>query len=106
MPFTNSALDEFFAQDLSLLTSCDAPDLSKEFDQANFWVQKFILNSIFNTNVVPKWRPHFFGILRRAQMALVEYEDGRNAPGEYLKGPKDRVSLSNGLCACASMCNG
>ena len=93
MPFTNVALDTFFAQEISSLTSCDAPDLSDEFEQSEYWVNNFILNSIFRVNIKVELKPLIFGVLRRAQMALVEYENGRVALLDFLGGPKERISV-------------
>jgi hypothetical protein len=93
MGLSHYALDNFIAQGLSSFTSCDAPDLSSAFDQLDDWVHNFILNSIFTMSVAPQWRPHLFGIVRRAHMAFVEYEAGRKSILQYLNGPKDGVSL-------------
>jgi len=93
MPFTNYALDAYVSQELSKLNECSAPDLSKEFDQAEHWVNNFILNSIFRVQIKPEAKPFIFGILRRAQMALAEYGDGRAALLDYLGGSKERVSV-------------
>jgi hypothetical protein len=93
MPWTNYVLDNFIAQDLSTLNQCTAPDLSKEFDQGEHWVSNFILNSIFpRYQLKAEAKPYAFGMLRRAQMALIEYENGRKALLEYLAGDRDRVS--------------
>jgi hypothetical protein len=92
VPFSTYALDKYFAQDLSNLSACTAPDLSAEFDQAEHWVGNFILNSMFTMSVKSEFRPHMFGILRRAQMALVEYENGRKALLDYLQRSKEATS--------------
>ena len=93
MTFTNIALDKFFSQDLSKLTTCNAPSLEHEFDQAEHWVGNFILNSVCRVNVRTEAKPFIFGILRRAQMLLVEYHSGRAALLDYLSGSKDRISV-------------
>jgi hypothetical protein len=38
-------------------------------------------------------KPFVFGMLRRAQMALVEYQNGRSALLDFLSGSKERVSV-------------
>lgn len=93
MPLTNYALDTYIAQNLSKLTECDAPDLSKEFNQAEYWVNNFILNSIFRIQVNSDSKPFIFGILRRVQMVFVEYANGRETLFDYLAGSKERVSV-------------
>jgi hypothetical protein len=93
MPWTSYVLDNFIAQELSTLSQCTAPDLSKEFDEGNHWVGNFILHSIFpRYELKAEAKPYAFGMLRRAQMALIEYESGRKALLEYLAGDRDRVS--------------
>lgn len=93
MPFTNYALDTYIAQDLSRLTECNAPGLSKEFNQAEYWVNNFILNSIFHIQVNPESKPFIFSILRRVQMVFAEYANGQEALFDYLAGSKKRVSV-------------
>jgi hypothetical protein len=43
--------------------------------------------------VKQEYKPFIFAILRRAQMALVEHENGRIALLDYVKGAKDRISV-------------
>jgi len=93
MPLTNYALDTYVSQNLSYLKVCEAPDLSNEFDQAEHWVNNFILNSMLSVQVKPEVKPFIFGILRRIQMALAEYGAGRSVLLEYLDGSKEKVSL-------------
>jgi hypothetical protein len=47
MPLSNYALDNFVSQDITKLTECNAVDLTQKFDQAGFWIENFVLNSIF-----------------------------------------------------------
>jgi hypothetical protein len=93
MPFPNYALDRYFAQELSSLNRCDAPDLSDALAQTEHWVNKFILNSIFRAQVKDELKPFLFGILRRAQMAIVEYQNGRSSLFDFVAGSKKRVSV-------------
>ncbi len=93
MSFTNHALDTYFAQQLSQLRKCEAPDLSEELGLAESWDRNFILNSIFQINIESKFKPFMFGILRRVQMVFFEYQDGRRALLEYLGGHRDRISV-------------
>jgi hypothetical protein len=92
MSFTNYALDTFFAQHISELTKCEAPNLSEELGLAESWDRNFILNSIFRINIDSKFKPFMFGIIRRVHMAFFEYQDGRKALLEYLGGHRDRIS--------------
>lgn len=93
MPLTNYSLDNFVSQEISSLTKCNAVDLTQKFDQAEHWIENFVLNSIFRIQIKQEHKPFIFAILRRAQMALVEHENGRIALQEYVNGKKDRISL-------------
>jgi len=93
MPLTNYSLDNFVSQEISNLTECNAIDLTQAFDQAEHWIENFVLNSIFCVNVKQEYKPFIFAILRRAQMALVEHENGRIALQNYVNGKKDRISI-------------
>jgi hypothetical protein len=42
--------------------------------------------------VAPRKKPYFFGVIRRAQTALEEYESGREQLVIYVSGPKTTVS--------------
>ena len=52
MPFTNLALDKFVVQKISKLSECDAPDLAEYLIDAQHWIHRFILNSIFRFPVL------------------------------------------------------
>jgi hypothetical protein len=93
MPLSNHALDRFVSQQITQLTECNAIDLSQVFDQADSWIENFVLNSIFRTQVKQEYKPFIFAILRRAQMALVEHEYGRMALQDYAGGNKNRISV-------------
>jgi len=47
MPFTDYALDKFFAQKLSELSECNAPALAEHFAEVEPLIDNFIFNSIF-----------------------------------------------------------
>jgi len=87
------ALDKFVSQQISKLTKCNAIDLSQEFNQADSWIENYVLNSILCIQVKDEYKPFIFGILRRAQMALVEYENGRKSLKDYADGDKNRISI-------------
>lgn len=93
MPLSNYSLDKFVSQEITKLTECNAVDLTQKFDQAEYWIENFVLNSIFRVQVKQEYKPFIFAILRRAQMALVEHENGRKALQDYINGPKDRISV-------------
>jgi hypothetical protein len=90
---SNYSLDTFVAQELSQLTECNAPDLSKEFEQAEHWITNFIMNSMFSFNVDQLTRSYIFMIVRRAQMGIAEYNLGRLLLLDYTAGPPEQVSL-------------
>jgi hypothetical protein len=93
MPFTNYALDIFFAQEISALSECNAPDLAEHFAEVEPLIDNFILNSIFTFPIKTEYKPYIFGIIRRVQMALVEYQNGRTLLLLYLNESKKNTSL-------------
>lgn len=93
MPFTNYALDNFFAQEISALSECNAPDLGDHSAEVGDLIHNFILNSIFTSPIKTEEKPYIFGIIRRVQMALVEYQNGRTLLLLYLNESKKNTSL-------------
>ena len=93
MPFTDYALDNFFAQEISALSECNAPDLAEHFAEVEPLIDNFILNSIFTVPIKTEYKPYIFGIIRRVQMALVEYQNGRTLLLLYLNESKKNISL-------------
>lgn len=93
MPFTKFGLDTLVAQDISTLSQCNAPDLSRYLAEANDWIPHFILNSTFRVPIDAKYKPFFFGIIRRVLMALIEYQNGRTILLLFLSGNKEDISL-------------
>ncbi len=93
MSFTNYAFDKYVSQGLSQFTICNAPDISSDFPQAEHWVNNFILNSILRTNVDNQRKPFMFAILRRTQMATIEYESGRQDTLKYISVDRNIVAL-------------
>jgi hypothetical protein len=93
MPFTTYALDNFFAQEISALSECNAPDLAEHFAEVEPLIDNFILNSIFTFPIKTEYKPYIFGIIRRVQMALVEYQNGRTLLLLYLNDSKKNTFL-------------
>jgi|SRR6476469_120905 len=93
MPFTTYGLDNFFAQEISALSECNAPDLAEHFAEVEPLIDNFILNSIFTFPIKTEYKPYIFGIFRRVQMALVEYQNGRTLLLLYLNESKKNTSL-------------
>jgi hypothetical protein len=93
MPFTNYALDKFFAQEISALSECNAPDLAEHLAEVEPLIDHFILNSIFTSPIKTEEKPYIFGIIRRVQMALVEYQNGRTLLLLFLNDSKKNTSL-------------
>ena len=93
MPFTTYGLDKFFAQEISALSECNAPDLAEHFAEVEPLIDNFILNSIFTSPIKTEEKPYIFGIIRRVQMALVEYQNGRTLLLLYLNESKKNTSL-------------
>lgn len=93
MPFTNYGLDTLVAQEISALSECNAPDLAKYLAVADDWIHHLILNSTFRFPIETKYKPFFFGIIRRVLMALIEYQNGRTVLLSFLSGNKKNISL-------------
>lgn len=93
MPFTTYGLDNFFAQEISALSECNAPDLADNFAEVEPLIDNFILNSIFTSPIKTEEKPYIFGIIRRVQMALVEYQNGRTLLLLFLNDSKKNTSL-------------
>ncbi|MBD1811220.1 hypothetical protein [Microcoleus vaginatus] len=93
MPFTHYALDNYFAQEISALSECNAPDLAEHFAEVEPLMDNFIFNSIFTFPLKTEYKPYIFGIIRRVQMALVEYQNGRTLLLLYLNESKKNISL-------------
>src|SRR4028119_1061810 len=93
MPFTTYGLDNFFAQGISELSECNAPDLAEHFAEVEPLIDHFFLNSIFTSPRPTEYKPYIFGIIRRVQMALVEYQNGRTLLLLFLNDSKKNTSL-------------
>jgi hypothetical protein len=90
---TNFALDRFVAQELSQLTECNALDLSAKFNHAEQWITRFITISMQTPNLDQNKRQYGFLIIKRASMALEEYNLGRAALLDYTQGEPEKVTL-------------
>lgn len=82
-------LDIFIAPELSKLTECNAPDLS---DLTDRWLNKFILNNIFNFNLQDKEKAYLLNFFRRVEAAFYEYNKARNALTEYITTDRNIIS--------------
>jgi len=92
MPFTSYALDTFVAQEMSKLTECNAKAIGESFEQSQHWLGNFVLNSVFRVPVAQEHKPFILTFLRRAEMALLEYEQGRVVLEEYVRKPSNHIS--------------
>jgi hypothetical protein len=75
---TKYTLDNFFSQEISQLTECNAPEVVSRFSQSEHWVGNFFLNSVLGCPIDQNGRAFGFGFLRRAETAFIEYEIARN----------------------------
>ncbi len=82
-------LDIFIAPKLSKLTECNAPDLSDLTDQ---WLNNFILNNIFNSNLPDEEKAYLLNFLRRVEAAFYEYNKARIALTEYITTDRNIIS--------------
>ena len=92
MPFTSYALDTFVAQDISKLKECNAKAIGESFELSQHWIGNFVLTSIVRIQVAQEYKPFIFTFLRRAEMALLEYERGRTALEEYVRKSSNHIS--------------
>lgn len=93
MPFTKYALDEFFAQELSKLTECNALEVGNQFPQSTSWVSNFALNTIFVHQVGQEAKRFAFAFLRRAEAAFIEYAHARQALIEFVTTGSKKPSI-------------
>jgi hypothetical protein len=92
MPLTNYALDSYVAQEMSQLTECNAKEISSHFTNTEYWISNFVLNSIFRVPVLPEHKPFIFTFIRKTEMALLEYEQGRLLLDAYVGKQSGRIS--------------
>jgi len=71
------ALDNFVAQDLSQLTECRAAPVAQEFPDCSSWLSSFVLNRILRTPLTAEKAALIFALIRRAEGAVVDYEEAR-----------------------------
>jgi hypothetical protein len=93
MFLSHQALDKHVSQELSKFTRFNAPDLGSASADAEYWVNNFILNAILRVDIKEEAKPFVFAIIRRAQMAIDEYENGCREAQDYISGKRDRVSV-------------
>ena len=92
MPLSAYSLDTFVAPHLSKLTSVGAPDLEKCTDQYCYWVNNFILNTIFRVRPEDRNRQLTLYFLRKVEGAFQEYHQGRDFLTTYIQKPGEAVS--------------
>jgi hypothetical protein len=93
MPFSNYGLDHLISQELSMLSRCDAPEVTSTFPESKHWVSNFALNSSLGFEVTPEMKGFRFTFLRRAEAAFIEYEYAREALSEYVANRPRKPSL-------------
>ena len=96
MTLSDYALDNFVVQELSQLTSCNAPDIthSEYALSAEHYLRNFILNSVLNGRLKNPTYAYLFNFLRRTQAAVSEYLLAREKLKTYIDTlPKQRVTL-------------
>lgn len=90
MPFSNYGLDNLVSQELSKLSRCGAPEVTKCFPESKHWVSNFVLNSFLRFQVSPEMKRFRFSFLRRAEAAFIECEFARKALSEYVASSPSR----------------
>jgi hypothetical protein len=92
--FSDFAFDNLVSQDLSKLSQCGAPEVTRGFSESKHWVSDFVLNSAFRFPLPPERKQFGFFFLRRAQAAFIEYDYAREALAEYVATlPQRKTSL-------------
>ena len=86
--FTNYFLDTYVAHKISELTKCTAPECIND----EKWLNSFILNSVFRTQIPTKPKAYIFNFLRRVEGAFKAYQDALAAINEYLSTPSHIIS--------------
>ena len=83
---TDSALDDFIAPELSKLGRPELPSLSALDQDASNWLSEFLLNHFLRYKLEPRERQFRFALIRRSAAAIAEFELGRTALEEYVRG--------------------
>ncbi len=86
MALTEYALDHFVAPNLSTLSMCNAPDISKSNYalSAESYIPNFVLNSIFHGRLENPTYAYLFNFLRKTQAAVTEYQLAREKLKTYI----------------------
>lgn len=92
MPLSMYALDNFVAQDLSLLTQCRAAPVAPEFPDCSSWLSSFVLNWILRIPMTKDKAAFAFALIRRAEGAVADYEEAREHLAKLVAGNHD-ISL-------------
>ena len=74
MRLSNYALDTFVAQDMSKLKKLSVDSLVGEFQSADCWLEHFVHHQIFQAHISGDKTALAFVIVRRAHVALQEWE--------------------------------
>lgn len=71
--FTKYAIDTFISDKVSKVTECNSHDPYDEFPEARDWVSQYIAIVVLVAHPRKEVRPFVLQLLRRSQMALLEY---------------------------------
>ena len=74
MPFTKAGMDGFVANGLSGITEANARPVATDFPDYSNWLQNFVLNRIFHNHVSDERAALAFALLRRAEMAVEDWD--------------------------------
>ncbi len=92
MPLSFYALDNFVAQELSLLNECRADPIATDFPDYQSWLSSFVLNWMLHIPLTKDKAALAFALIRRAEAAIAEYEEARADLSALVAGKKD-ISL-------------
>ncbi|MDT8419517.1 MAG: hypothetical protein RQ754_03735 [Desulfuromonadales bacterium] len=92
VPLSAYSLDTFVAPHMSKLTLVGAPSLESVTGEYCYWVNNFILNTIFHIRLEDRKRQLFLYFLRKVEGSFQEYEQGRHFLATYIEKPGEAVS--------------
>lgn len=83
--WTIAVFDEYFAPNLSKLTSAEIPDLDAAFVDTSRWVDHYVFNSIFDAGFVDPSKQLALAYLSRSIGSLDAYGSARRLTLEYIE---------------------
>ena len=78
---------DFIAPAMADFNAAEIPDMSSAFDQQDYWLANYFLNTVHRGRLRAPDRQRIFNFLRRAQQAFQAYDVARTATYDFLVDP-------------------